>query len=75
MSTQGVRSYIWDDVETLPPREMERLQLERLFTVKRNCLRIANGAILLFPLESPESAKHPEKLHAASRNEIHNLRT
>jgi phenylacetate-CoA ligase len=30
MSTQGVRSYIWDDVETLPPREMERLQLERL---------------------------------------------
>jgi phenylacetate-CoA ligase len=27
MSTQGVGSYIWDDVETLPPREMERLQL------------------------------------------------
>src|SRR5213593_358527 len=30
MSTQVVRSYIWDDVESLPPREMERLQVERL---------------------------------------------
>ena len=30
MSTQVVRSYIWDDVESLPSREMERLQLERL---------------------------------------------
>jgi phenylacetate-CoA ligase len=31
MSKQGsVRSYIWDDVESLPPREMEQLQLERL---------------------------------------------
>ena len=24
MSTQDVRSYIWDNVETLPPREMEK---------------------------------------------------
>jgi phenylacetate-CoA ligase len=30
MSTQDVRSYIWADVETLPPREMEKLQVERL---------------------------------------------
>src|SRR5437867_8464036 len=30
MSTQVVRSYIWDDVESLPPQEMERLQVERL---------------------------------------------
>src|SRR6266508_4644588 len=30
MSTRGVRSYIWDSVESLAPQEMERLQLERL---------------------------------------------
>jgi phenylacetate-CoA ligase len=30
MSTRDVRSYIWDDVEALPPQEMERLQVERL---------------------------------------------
>ncbi|HEV8725777.1 MAG TPA: phenylacetate--CoA ligase [Candidatus Binatia bacterium] len=30
MSTQHVRSYIWDDVEALPPLEMEKLQVERL---------------------------------------------
>jgi phenylacetate-CoA ligase len=30
MSKQTVRSYIWDNVESLPPREMEQLQLERL---------------------------------------------
>jgi hypothetical protein len=30
MSKQMVRSYIWDNVESLPPREMEQLQLERL---------------------------------------------
>jgi phenylacetate-CoA ligase len=30
MSKQMVRSYIWDSVESLPPREMEQLQLERL---------------------------------------------
>ena len=30
MKTQRVRSYVWDDVETMPPREMEGLQVERL---------------------------------------------
>jgi phenylacetate-CoA ligase len=30
MSRQDVRSYIWDGVETLPRREMEKLQVERL---------------------------------------------
>jgi phenylacetate-coenzyme A ligase PaaK-like adenylate-forming protein len=30
MSKQDVRSYIWDEVESLPRREMERLQVERL---------------------------------------------
>jgi phenylacetate-CoA ligase len=30
MTKQDVRSYIWDDVEALPPQEMERLQVERL---------------------------------------------
>jgi phenylacetate-CoA ligase len=30
MSTQVVRSHIWDDVETLPPQEMEELQTKRL---------------------------------------------
>jgi phenylacetate-CoA ligase len=30
MSKQEVRSYIWDKVETLPPVEMEKLQVERL---------------------------------------------
>ncbi len=30
MSTQGVKSYIRDEVETIPPRDMERLQVERL---------------------------------------------
>src|SRR5919109_1565534 len=30
MKTQRVRSYVWDDVETMPPREMEGLQMERL---------------------------------------------
>ncbi len=30
MSTQIVKSYIWDEVETLPPQEMEKLQVERL---------------------------------------------
>ena len=30
MSRQDVRSYIWDEVETLSPREMEKLQMERL---------------------------------------------
>jgi phenylacetate-CoA ligase len=30
MSKQDVRSYIWDEVESLPQREMEKLQVERL---------------------------------------------
>jgi phenylacetate-CoA ligase len=31
MSTQQVvRSYIWDEVETIPPQDMEKLQVERL---------------------------------------------
>ncbi len=30
MTKQDVRSYIWDDVEALPPQEMKRLQVERL---------------------------------------------
>jgi phenylacetate-CoA ligase len=30
MSRQDVRSYVWDEVETLSPREMENLQVERL---------------------------------------------
>ena len=30
MGMQDVRSYIWDEVESLPRREMERLQLDRL---------------------------------------------
>jgi phenylacetate-CoA ligase len=30
MRTHDVRSYIWDDVEALPPQEMEKLQLDRL---------------------------------------------
>src|SRR5688572_8997341 len=30
MTTQNVTSYIWDDVEALPPQEMEKLQLDRL---------------------------------------------
>ena len=30
MTKQDVRSYIWDDVEALPPQGMERLQVERL---------------------------------------------
>jgi phenylacetate-CoA ligase len=30
MTMRNVRSYIWDEVETLPPHEMERLQVERL---------------------------------------------
>jgi phenylacetate-CoA ligase len=30
MSTQTVKSHIWDEVETLPPQEMEKLQVERL---------------------------------------------
>jgi phenylacetate-CoA ligase len=30
MNKQGVRSYIWDEVESLPRREMEKLQMERL---------------------------------------------
>src|SRR5882724_7970394 len=30
MSKQDVRSYIWDEVETLPRREMEKIQLEQL---------------------------------------------
>jgi phenylacetate-CoA ligase len=30
MSKQDVRSYIWEEVETLPRREMEKLQVERL---------------------------------------------
>jgi phenylacetate-CoA ligase len=30
MSKQDVRSYIWDEVETLPRPEMEKLQVERL---------------------------------------------
>jgi phenylacetate-CoA ligase len=30
MSKQNVRSYIWDEVETLPRPEMEKLQVERL---------------------------------------------
>jgi phenylacetate-CoA ligase len=30
MTKQDVRSYIWNDVEALPPQEMERLQVERL---------------------------------------------
>jgi phenylacetate-CoA ligase len=31
MSTQQVdKSYIWDDVETIPPQEMEKFQVERL---------------------------------------------
>ena len=30
MSRQAVRSYIWDEIETLPQREMEKLQVERL---------------------------------------------
>jgi len=29
MSTASGQVYIWDDVESLPPREMERLQVER----------------------------------------------
>lgn len=32
MSRQVVRSYIWDKVETIPPHEMEKLQVERLRT-------------------------------------------
>ena len=30
MSTQDVKSYIRDEVETIPPRDMEKLQVERL---------------------------------------------
>lgn len=30
MSTQDVKSYIRDEVETIPPQEMEKLQVERL---------------------------------------------
>src|SRR6267142_4007764 len=30
MSKQDVRSYIWDEVETLPRPEMEKIQLEQL---------------------------------------------
>jgi phenylacetate-CoA ligase len=30
MSKQDVRTYIWEEVETLPRREMEKLQVERL---------------------------------------------
>jgi phenylacetate-CoA ligase len=30
MNTQVLKSYIWDKVETLPPQDMERLQVERL---------------------------------------------
>jgi phenylacetate-coenzyme A ligase PaaK-like adenylate-forming protein len=30
MNKQDVRSYIWDEVETLPRPEMEKLQVERL---------------------------------------------
>ncbi len=30
MSTQGVKSYIRDEVETIPPQDMEKLQVERL---------------------------------------------
>src|SRR5215510_14819839 len=30
MSSQGVKSYIRDEVETVTPQEMERLQVERL---------------------------------------------
>jgi hypothetical protein len=30
MSQEPVRSYVWDEVESLPRREMEKLQVERL---------------------------------------------
>jgi phenylacetate-CoA ligase len=30
MGTQIVNSYIWDEVETIPPQDMEKLQVERL---------------------------------------------
>ena len=30
MTMDNVRSYIWDEVETMPPGEMEKLQVERL---------------------------------------------
>ena len=30
MSKRSVKSYIWDEVETIAPREMEKLQVERL---------------------------------------------
>ena len=30
MNTHVVKSYIWDDVETLPPHKMEELQVDRL---------------------------------------------
>jgi phenylacetate-coenzyme A ligase PaaK-like adenylate-forming protein len=30
VSRQSVRFYVWDKIETIPPREMESLQVERL---------------------------------------------
>ena len=30
MSKEDVKSYIWDEVETLPRPEIEKLQVERL---------------------------------------------
>ena len=30
MTMHNVRSYIWSEVETMPPGEMEKLQVERL---------------------------------------------
>ena len=30
MDTRNVKSYIWDEVETIPPKDMENLQVERL---------------------------------------------
>jgi phenylacetate-coenzyme A ligase PaaK-like adenylate-forming protein len=30
MNKRDLRSYIWDEVETLPRPEMEKLQMERL---------------------------------------------
>lgn len=58
MATKQVASYIWDEVETLSPQEMERLQVERL----RACLERVSRTVPFYRDKLAESGVRDDSI-------------
>ena len=61
MNTQkAVRSYIWDEVETISPQDMEKLQVERL----RACVEGVSKAVPFYKEKLSEAGVTADKIRS-----------